>query len=230
MSERSATADRRPISLIFGGTFDPPHRGHLRLSFAAARELACEELVFIPTRVQSLKLDTPLTEVAMRMRMLDVALEAHRRGHGEELAARISPLELEQAGPSYTIDTLRALQAEYLAKARGEAPQLRLLIGSDQALEFTRWKDWREILDLAPPAVMPRPPHTSATLARAYQELFGDEFGAQWQDWTLDLPNDSVSSTEVRARIKAGQWPGELVAPEVLELIGELGLYGSRTA
>ena len=222
-----------PVTLVFGGTFDPPHRGHLRLSFEAARRLGCREIVFVPARVSPLKQDTPPTSSEVRVRMLEAAIDGFRsRGGGRGIGSRISRLEVDRPGPSYMIDTLRALHLELVAAAGDDAadprhrPRMRLLIGSDQALDFTKWKDWRAIVDLAPPVVMPRPPATRTSLAAVYRERFPKDLASRWSTWTLDLPADGVSSTTVRERLERGEDVGELLAPEVRAIIDAERLYG----
>ncbi len=223
-----------PVTLVFGGSFDPPHRGHLKLSFEAARRLGCREVVFIPAAVNPLKQDTPPSDPLLRVRMLEAAIAAHEAAGGTAgTTARVSRLEIDRPGPSYMIDTLRQLHLELLARAGEDAsdprrrPRLRLLIGSDQALEFTRWKDWRAIVALAPPAVMPRPPATRTTLAAEYRERFPKDLAGRWSTWTLDLPVDTVSSTEIRTMLARDEPVNDLLAPEVESIIREAGLYGT---
>lgn len=232
ITERTTSDAGPPVTLVFGGSFDPPHRGHLRLSFEAARRLGCHEIVFVPARVSPHKQHTPPSDPAVRIRMLEAAIAAHRAtGAGQGIATRISRLEIDRPGPSYMIDTLRALHRELLARAGDEAadprrrPRMRLLVGSDQALAFTQWREWRAIVDLAPPVVMPRPPASRTTLAAEYRERFPKDLAGRWSTWTLDLPADTVSSSEVRAMLERGEDPGELLAPEVREIVRHERLY-----
>ncbi|MBC04615.1 MAG: nicotinate (nicotinamide) nucleotide adenylyltransferase [Phycisphaerae bacterium] len=218
--------------LVFGGSFDPPHRGHIDLAFEAARRLDCDQVVFVPARVNPLKQDTPPCPGDDRFAMLKAALLA-RKAAGTEprIRTRISRLEIDRDGPSFMIDTLRelhrtlAIEPEDPEDGPPIRPRLRLLIGSDQALEFDRWKDWRAILELAPPAVMPRPPETRTTLAAAYRERFPSNLASRWATWTLDLPTTGVSSTEVRERMLGNENVEELLPDGVLQVIRERGLY-----
>lgn len=221
-----------PMILVFGGSFDPPHRGHLQLAFEAARRLDCNEVVFVPARVNPLKQDSPPCPGDDRVAMLEAALAA-RTAAGTEprIKSAVSRIEVDREGPSYMIETLRELHRT-LAVAPASPddgpalrPRLRLLIGSDQALDFDRWKDWRAITELAPPAVMPRPPETRTTLAAAYRERFPSGLAGRWATWTLDLPTTGASSTEVRTRLLAGQDAGDLLPDGVLEVIRNRGLY-----
>ena len=202
--------------LIFGGTFDPPHRAHVELPQAAARELGCERIIYIPAAINPLKAspDQPSpTPAHHRLAMLRLALDGVPN-------AEISTIELDRAGPSYTIDTLRGLHAT--------ASSAFLLIGADQALDFHRWKDWREILNLATPAMMLRPPWTRSTFQAALRERYDAEEASQWQTRALStLPIVDVSATEIRKRMAAGSTLNGLVDPRVEAYIRKNRLYGA---
>lgn len=220
------------LILVFGGSFDPPHRGHLDLAFEAARRLDCDEVVFVPARVNPLKQETPPCAGEDRYAMLKAALLA-RKAAGTEprIRARISRLEIDRDGPSYMIDTLRELHRKLAVSPDDPEdgppirPRLRLLIGSDQALDFDRWKDWKAIIELAPPAVMPRPPETRTTLAAAYRERFPSNLAGRWATWTLDLPTTGANSTAIRRKLLDGENVEELLPDGVLQVIRERGLY-----
>ncbi len=223
--------------LIFGGSFDPPHRGHLLLPFEAARRLGCREIVFVPARVNPLKQATPPSPGEDRVAMLEAALAARvAAGTEPRIPASVSRIEIDRDGPSYMIDTLRELHRtlegdQIDGEDSGEIrkrPRLRLLIGSDQALAFDRWRDWKAILELAPPAVMPRPPETRTTLAVAYREHFPSNLAGRWSTWTLDLPAEHVSSTVIRGHLARNEPTEELLPPGVQEYIRTRGLYESK--
>ena len=221
-----------PLILVFGGSFDPPHQGHLELAFEAARRLDCDEVVFVPARVNPLKQKTPPCAGEDRYAMLKAALLARKAARTEpRIRARISRAEIDREGPSFMIDTLRELHRTLAVSPAdpedGPAirPRLRLLIGSDQALDFDRWKDWRAIIELAPPAVMPRPPETRTTLAASYRERFPSNLASRWATWTLDLPTTGANSTTIRRKLLDGEDVGDLLPDGVLQVIRERGLY-----
>ncbi len=227
---RVATGPR--TVLVYGGTFDPPHRGHVTLAFEAAGRLGCHELMFMPARVNPLRQQTPPTDAELRVEMLEAALADHKSEHpGVRVQATVSRMEIDREGPSYMIDTLQNLQQALMQEVGETAsdtrhrPRMRLLIGSDQAMQFDQWRRWREIIALAPPAVMPRPPANRTTLAAAYREAFPSDLASRWATWTLDLPLDGVSSTEIRAAVGAGDPIEHAVSPGVLRVIRREGLY-----
>lgn len=227
--------------LVFGGTFDPPHRAHAVLPAQAAEQLDCDLILYVPAAINPLKTAGPHASGEQRLAMLLLAI-------ADVPNARISTIELDRPGPSYTIDTLRALRAEY-SKGRVEhaaataaslssasqtprpahedSPEFHLLIGCDQALEFHRWKDWREILTMATPAVMVRPPWNEESFRSALRERYSSHEAQQWMQWTLRLPLMDISATEIRDKIKANDELAlyEFLDPAVLDYIRSNRLY-----
>jgi nicotinate-nucleotide adenylyltransferase len=201
--------------LVFGGSFDPPHRAHTVLPPLAAEALGCRGILYVPAALNPLKADEPPTAAHHRLAMLRLAI-------ADVPAAEISMIELDRPGPSYAIDTLRALR-----DGHGPETELVLLIGSDQALQFRQWKDWSQILDLARPAVMVRPPLDEASYRRNLVASYTSEQAERWLTWTVDVPQMDICATEVRRRIAAGEETGEMLDPRVLEYIRIHGLYGS---
>ncbi len=252
--------------LIFGGTFDPPHLAHTTLPSLAAQQLGCEEIVYVPAAINPLKMgsnEPPPTAPEHRVAMLLLAI-------ADIPNARISTIELDRAAkgqvPSYMIDTLHALRAEYdsqsaspraaahvgsaarsgssggahskaasssastaAAASMGAPPSFRLLIGADQALEFHRWKKWQDILMLATPAVMLRPPWDERTYREALAKKYSPVEAECWLRWTLmrGLPRMDISATEIRRRLKTGEPLTGMIDPAVEQYIRANGLYGS---
>ena len=204
--------DSSPI-LIFGGTFDPPHRGHSTLPPLVAQRLGCERIVYIPAALNPLKADETPTPAAHRLAMLRLALAA-------AAGSEISTIEIDRPGPSYTVDTVEAL-----AGRSGETTRLHLLIGSDQALEFNRWKRWRRILELATPVVMVRPPLTDASFARKLREIYPAAEARRWLGWAVEVPQMDIGASALRKRLAAGDDVSELMDRAVVEYIRSHGLY-----
>ena len=131
----------QPLSRVgmFGGAFDPPHRAHRVLAQAAVQQLALDRLYVFPTGNAWHK-DRGLTPAEHRLAMARLAFAGLD-------AVQVDDRELRRSGPTYSIDTLRELQAEH------PGAQLHLLMGEDQAAGFTRWHAWQEIGALVGPAV-----------------------------------------------------------------------------
>jgi nicotinate-nucleotide adenylyltransferase len=188
---------------IFGGTFDPPHWGHLLLAETAREALRLDRVLFVPARVPPHKTRRAVTPAAVRLRLLRAAL----RGTGFE----ISRLELGRPGPSYTVDTL----SEFAARERGAA--LFLLVGADSLEDLPGWREPKRIARLATVAVARRP-GVADGVPRAARAL-----GAR----VVALPNPPVdlASSDLRARVARGRSIRFRVPAAVERLVRELGLY-----
>jgi nicotinate-nucleotide adenylyltransferase len=178
---------------VFGGTFDPVHVGHLAVANAALDELGLERVYFVPARRSPLKEDGPVASAEDRLAMLTAATEHEPR-------FRVSPMEVERKGPSFTIDTLEAL--------RGEG-ELFLILGSDAYADFERWREPERIRELATIVVAARPGAPNAPQGVRL----------------LDSPLMDVSSRELRARASRGRSLRYLVPEAALRYIEEHRLY-----
>ena len=127
-------------TLLYGGTFDPPHLAHVELPRAAMEHLGFDRVLYVLAHQSPLK-DSPLTSETHRLAMLELALQDCQW-------AEASSIELDRGGTSYTIDTIESF--------RKEGDELRLLIGADQWLQFKQWRRWEDILRLANPVILPR--------------------------------------------------------------------------
>lgn len=207
------TTSRPDRILIFGGTFDPPHLAHARLPPIAAGALGCDRIIYVPAAINPLKAAGPTAPPHHRLAMLRLAVRGIRE-------AEIDTQELDRPGPSYTVDTLTALHARF-----GPDVHLFLLIGADAALDFERWKDWRRILELAEPAVMPRPPHPRKQLIEAFRAQDDLERAAYWIAHIVEVPYLDISATDVRSRLESGGDLAGLLDLAVIEYIRAHGLY-----
>ena len=199
-AETELARSRRP--LIFGGSFDPPHRAHVELPRLVAEAIDADLIVYVPAGRAPHKLDRKQTDPMHRLAMLRRAVEGIPD-------AVVWPGEIERAGdgrPSYTVETLETLRGLMPIDA---VP--RLLIGSDQVAIFETWKDWRRIVELAEPVVMVRPPDRV------------DDLPAAWRGRVVELPAMDVSSTRLREAGRVG-W-GQDLAPGVAGYIEKHGLY-----
>jgi len=206
-------AEKPQRILIFGGTFDPPHRAHVQLPALVARQLGCGRIIYIPAAQSPLKSRAPLTAAEHRLAMLVLAIRDVR-------GAEISTIELDRGGPSYFIDTLMDLRRKI-----GEEADLRFLIGADQALEFHHWKGWPGILRLAAPAIILRPPWTRQMLGEAMRKEYGEDEAARWLAWLVDAPLLDISATAIRRRLGEGERVDDVLDPLVIGYIRTHRLY-----
>jgi nicotinate-nucleotide adenylyltransferase len=191
---------------VFGGTFDPPHLGHLIVAQDAALALKLDRILFIPAAHPPHKQQLVVTAAAIRARMLELAV-AGNTGFG------IERLELDRDGASYTVDTLRQLRQQ------DPATEWVLLIGADQYREFATWREPEQIRRLARVAVLTRAGREAASGVRGR-----DAAGAR-SDVAVEVTRVDISSTMVRARVAAGVSIRYLVPDPVEEFILEQRLY-----
>jgi nicotinate-nucleotide adenylyltransferase len=188
---------------LFGGTFDPPHVGHLALAEWARERLRLDRVLFVPAGQPPHKRGRPISSAAARLAMIRLAT----RGHP---GFEVSTLELEAAGPSFTIDTLRRVGSRH-PRAR-----LYLVVGTDSLDEFRSWRSPEEILECATLAVAARPGS-----GRAATRAWARRHGVVW----LGNPGLEVSSTLVRERSRAGRSLRYLVPDAVATYITRHQLY-----
>ncbi|QDU71577.1 nicotinate (nicotinamide) nucleotide adenylyltransferase [Mucisphaera calidilacus] len=196
--------------IIFGGTFDPPHRAHIQLPDLARRHLHADQVLYLPAGNPPHKTDQTITPAHHRLAMLRAALRDHPW-------ARIDTRELDDTSgnPSYTVNTLEQIRAE-----QPPTTQLRLLIGSDQALLFHAWREPQRIEQLAEPLVMVRPPLTPDS----FLDQLPPADRERWQPRILEVPALDVSSTTIRNAIRHNSAADNL-NPDVLNYIREHKLY-----
>ena len=197
---------------LFGGSFDPVHRGHLHAAEAAANAFELDRVVLMPAARSPHKDEAPLVSGEDRARLLEIAARGRPR-------LEVSRMELLRGGPSYTIDTVRALAAERRPAA------LFLVIGADNLRGLASWRAVGELLDLARPIVVHRGDDVRASLAELAEEL-RPEHVAALRAGLLLLPPVELSATELRARLARGEDPGDDLPPGVFDEICARGLYG----
>jgi nicotinate-nucleotide adenylyltransferase len=196
------SAAQRPARVgIFGGSFDPVHNAHVALARVALAGLRLDELLWVPAG-QPWQKARALTPAVDREAMLRLAIAGEPR-------FSLSRIELERAGASYTIDTVRALRA-----ARPEA-QWFLVIGQDQYAAFHTWHAWQKLLGLVTLAIADRPDAAPAVDSKVLAAAHT----------AVSLPMMDVSSTDIRGRIAAGQGIDDLVPTPVARYIARHRLY-----
>lgn len=190
---------------VFGGSFDPPHVGHLAVAQDAVETLALDVMLLVPARVSPFKSGAETTPGAVRAGLLERALAGHP-------ALRIWRGELERPGPSYTADTLAEIRETF------PGAEIFLLMGDDQWRSFPEWRNPRQILEAATVCVLTRGDRPEDTEA------------ADWPHRRVQSRRVDVSSSEVRRRVAEGRSIRFLVPESVREAIIENRLYGTRDA
>lgn len=205
------TARYRPGRGIFGGTFDPPHIGHLILAEMARSALRLSEVVFIPAAQPPHKLEEEITDPKHRLAMTELAVATNDR-------FSLSTVDLDREGPSYTVDTLRLLRREW-----GQTVDIYFIIGADMLVDFPTWYEPAQILKLCRLAVVRRP-GVEVDLEALEREVPG----LRDRVYLVPAPLIGISSTEIRRRVRAGRTIKYLVLPEVEAYVAEQELYGSE--
>ena len=199
---------------IFGGTFNPIHRGHVTVIAAAVRELGLDRVLVMPSAMPPHKTTPDLAAGEDRLAMCRLAVN--------DLAAAgmvaVSDLELRRGGPSYTLDTLREVR-----RLEPEA-ELFLIVGADMLRDFHLWRRFAEIAREARLVTLPRPGVELGPLPEVRAAL-GDEAVNKILADVQPTPLVDVSSTEIRERLRAGREIDDLVPAAVAAYIREHGLY-----
>jgi nicotinate-nucleotide adenylyltransferase len=192
---------------LLGGTFNPPHIAHLVCAQEARAQLDLARVVLVPAAVPPHKEVPEEPGVEHRLAMC-------RRAAALEPWLEVAEAELERPGPSYTVDTLRELHA------RAPEDELTFIVGGDMALSLPSWREPDEILRVARLGVAERAAAARAEIAAALEPLSASDRVSFFA-----MPRLDVSSTDMRARVRAGRPIRWLVPDPVADYIGEHGLY-----
>jgi nicotinate-nucleotide adenylyltransferase len=192
---------------VIGGTFDPPHYGHLVLAENARVQLHLDYVLFAVAGQPPHKPGRPITPSHHRLAMVEAAI-------ADNPACVLSRVDLDRPGPHYTVEMLALLRREY------PEAELFFLVGGDSLAQFLTWRDPAGIVRLARLAVMPRPGHEPA-LASLEQVLPGLRERLVW----LDAPALDIAASDLRRRVREGLPIRYLVPPPVEAYIHEYRLY-----
>lgn len=192
---------------IFGGSFDPPHVGHLLAAGDACEQLALDRLVLVPAATQPLKAGRAVATAQQRLAMVRLLATDDPR-------FEVSAFEVEQGGLSFTVDTLA-----HFARLHPDAERF-LLVGADVVETFAQWKNPERILELARPVLLER---QQGGADRSGPEGVPGPGGLR----VMRLPTRriDVSSTEVRERVRLGKPIRGFVTDDVAAFIARDGLY-----
>jgi len=204
---------------LFGGTFDPPHRGHMAIAQAALDAFQLDRVLFAPTGRQPLKLNNHSTPFPDRMAMVTAACEEANR-NTTSASPRLFVTDIDSPRPdrtpNYTIDTLTTLHALY--------PQDELfnLVGADSFLTLPRWRSPIRLIELAQWIVVARPGYTLSDLQLTPLSLTPVQ---RDRIHLLTDIHEDVSATSLRKRLRHDDPCADLLSPAVIACIAERGLY-----
>jgi nicotinate-nucleotide adenylyltransferase len=183
---------------LFGGSFDPIHHGHLLVAQAVVESLGLEELRFVPAREQPFKIGRHAAPAETRARMVALAIAGEPR-------FAVDRIELERAGPSYTVDTVRALREREPGRA------FAVLVGADAARDLEKWHEVETLAKLASFVILSRPGTTIPSLP--------------WSVRVVPVPAVDISATDIRRRVAVGRSIRYWVPDPVAECIVADRLY-----
>ena len=220
---------------LFGGTFDPIHRGHLTVARAAQQRFQLGKILFVPAATPPHKLKQPITTYPHRYAMVSLAVQ----GEKSFVPSAIESPEERGSTPSYSIDTVRRLK-----KQLKRSDRLFFLVGMDQFQDISKWREPEALLHETEFIVMNRPgwslgdvgaslpeslrPPTAVTKAMKHQPATGD---IVLKGATLHLLTDvseRISATQIRRAAQSGRKLDSLVGPAVAEYIRKTGLYRTK--
>jgi nicotinate-nucleotide adenylyltransferase len=185
---------------LFGGAFNPVHLGHLLVAQAAMGELELDRLFFIPASQSPFKPENHAAPAELRLQWLRLALAGKNR-------CEVDDQEIRRGGVSYTIETVR----DYAKRFPGA--KLFWLVGADNVPTLNQWREADELAKCAEFAAVPRPGKTPAAFPQPFH-------GRMLKGFPLE-----ISSSEIRARVKAGLPIESLVPPFVAQAIRDAGVY-----
>ena len=192
---------------LLGGTFDPPHFGHLHIARAACEQLNLDRVLFVPAGVQPLKQGQIISPPAQRARLVELAI-------ADQPCFALSRLDLDRPGPHYTVDLLALVHQQYPAAA------VWFIMGEDSLSDLLRWREPQRLITLARLAVLRRPGYEPdwPTLDAALPDL------RDHLDW-LDHAEIDISARVIRQRVKDGLPIAEFVPEAVAAYIVTQHLY-----
>ncbi|WP_042458612.1 nicotinate-nucleotide adenylyltransferase [Neobacillus dielmonensis] len=184
---------------ILGGTFDPPHNGHLLIANEVLFALELDEIWLMPNREPPHKEKSGAVTNDNRLQMLNLAIQGNP-------AFQIQPIELERTGPSYTVDTMKLIHSRY------RDHQFYFIIGADMIEYLPKWHKIDELIELVQFVGVDRPSYSCQT---EYPILY------------VDVPSMEISSSMIRDRLKCGRTVRYLLPESVIHFIEENHLYGT---
>lgn len=208
-----STAEKEIKKLgVFGGTFDPTHLGHVAIAEEVKKSLELSEVLMIPAGQPQTRSYGLVTPAKQRLEMLELAVAG-------KAGIKVSAIEIERKGPSFTIDTLIELKNKY-----GRDYELYFILGWDSLEQLPAWHEPSRIVNLCYLVAVPRPGYKKPSL----KSLEGVLPGISEKVIFMDSPKIDISATEVRERVARGESIDDMVPPAVAEYIKKHRLYNSR--
>ena len=198
--------------ILFGGTYDPVHIGHIEVAASAARTIGASTVFLIPARRSPHKTQKPVAQDSDRIAMLKLAVTVKN-------LFQISPVELNRAEPSYTIDTIRYFRQKFEPACR-----LYWLIGADMLKDLPKWYKIDELLKECTICVMNRGGFDKPDFDSLAGKL-GDEDIEKLRKNMIETPLIEISATEIRQKLFEDKDVGQYLHPEVLNYIKTHNLY-----
>ncbi|MFO7941068.1 MAG: nicotinate-nucleotide adenylyltransferase [Bacillota bacterium] len=198
---------------VMGGTFDPIHYGHLVAAESAYESFSLSEVIFVPAGDPPHKTGDDVTPARHRLEMARLATEDNPH-------FRVSPIEVERAGLSYTIDTMRDFRDRY-----GSDVDLYFITGIDAILQIPEWNNTEGLFEICRFIAATRPGYSISELNRFKQQLHPEY---RERIIALEVPALAISSTDLRRRVAEGRSIRYLVPDPVAEYIREQRLYRDR--
>ncbi len=194
---------------VLGGTFDPIHNGHIIVAEEARTQLSLAEVLFVPAGQPWLKKDSPILAAEHRVQMVRLAI-------ANEPCFKLSTMEIDRAGPSYTVDTIAELQARL-----GGGDELFFILGWDSLTQLPLWREPSRLIKMCHLVAVPRPGCPPPDL-NSLESIIS---GLSRSLILLDKPEVDVSATEIRNRVAQGLSIRHLVPEPVDEYIRQHKLY-----
>lgn len=193
---------------IFGGTFDPPHVGHLILAAESLEQLHLDRLLWVLTAQPPHKLDQPITPLKMRLEMVKAAI-------ADEPAFEISRIEIDRPGPHFAVDTIQLLDLQF------PGAELYYLIGGDSLSDLPTWRNPQGLIEAIDGLGVMRRPRSRIDLDRLEKVIPGLINKVRF----VDTPHLDISSSQIRKRAAEGKTYQYYLTEKVFQLVESAHLY-----
>jgi len=194
---------------VLGGTFDPIHNGHLIVAEETKVRLNLAEILFVPAGLPWLRMDSPISAAEHRVHMVRLAI-------GDKPYCKLSTVEIERAGPSYTVDTIAELRGQLEAGS-----ELFFILGWDCLAELPKWREPERLIKMCYLVAVPRVGCSVPDL-KSMEAVIP---GLAQRVILLDTPEVDITASVIRGRVAQGLSIGYLVPESVDKYIREQGLY-----